>query len=65
MIWLMSTSLKVVRMAAVRWASTSVAAIRLRILLIGTRLSPWASNGIVFSSPTGASDLLPGAGVAG
>src|SRR6476469_3611986 len=44
-----STSLKVVRMAAVCWANTRRSAIFLRLLLIGTRLTPVASK-------------LPGAG---
>src|SRR3954468_1254637 len=39
-----STSLKVVRMAAVCWAWTRRSAMRLRILLIGTRLTPLASK---------------------
>src|ERR1700689_3404638 len=40
----MSTSLKVVRMAAVFWASFRLMAVRLRILLIGSRELPWAST---------------------
>src|SRR5688572_14401448 len=39
-----STSLKVVRRAAVCWAWTRRSAIFLRILLIGTRLTPLASK---------------------
>ena len=43
----MSTSLNVVRMAAVCWAATSVWAIRMRILLILARCSPLASKSMV------------------